>query len=284
MEKREVKKEKINWRAFVAIYMGLSFIAMLITGIMLYIAPVGRIAFWTNWKFLGLTKKEWESLHILFSFIWIVFAVYHIVFNWDALINYIRTKFNKTKKIRTEFVYAFLLILLVFLGTYYKIPPFSTVINLSDYVTESWESKETEPPVPHAERLTLNEFAKIVKIDEKTIYKTLKKNGLEIPSSQVTVQKLAEINNTTPDKIYRLLEVNKALSSDKIGNSKYGPGSGLGRKLLSEIFKENNIEWNDGIKILGEKGIQVKEDEKIKTIAEENGISPIKIIKALNLN
>ena len=284
MKNKETKKGKFKWRAFVSIYMGYSFIAMLITGIMLYIAPAGRIAFWTNWKFLGLTKKEWEAVHTLFSFIWIVFAVYHIIFNWKPLINYIRSKLNKTSKVRSEFIYATLFTILVFFGTYFKIPPFSTVVSLGDYITESWESKETEPPVPHAERLTLNEFAKIVKIDEKTIYKTLKQNGLEIPSSQITVQELAEINKTTPDKIYRLLEVNKALSSNKIGNSKYAPGSGLGRKLLSEIFKENKIEWDEGIKILREKGIEVKADEKIKTIAEENGISPIEIIKALNLN
>jgi hypothetical protein len=41
-------KKKINWRSFTSIYMGFSFILMALTGIVLYIAPPGRVAYWSN--------------------------------------------------------------------------------------------------------------------------------------------------------------------------------------------------------------------------------------------
>ena len=43
-----------------------SFFIMSYTGIILFIAPKGRVANWTNWELFGLDKTEYTNLHVTF--------------------------------------------------------------------------------------------------------------------------------------------------------------------------------------------------------------------------
>ncbi len=275
-------KQKINWRSFVSIYMAYSFLMMIITGIVLYIAPPGRIAHWSNWLFLGFTKTQWEAFHTLFSFIWIVVAIYHIIYNWKPLIFYIKRKTKENLKLNKEFGIATLFTILIFAGTYFEIPPFSSIMDLGDYFTNSWASEENEPPVPHAELMTIGEFSRTVNIPKDKILKTIKANGITIRDTTLTLKEISEENDISPSKIYNLLKTNSGSSNNS--TKKYLPGTGFGRKNLSEIFKENKIDWAKGIQKLKSKGIIVKEDAALKEIAQQNKITPKDIITALELN
>ncbi len=270
-------KKKTNWRAFVSVYMGYSFLTMTITGIILYLAPAGRVAFWSNWTFLGFTKKEWEALHTLFSFVWVVIATYHIIYNWKPLMAYMRRKVSGTAKYTREFFYATIFTLIVFVGTYYEIPPFSSVMDFGEYLTESWESKETEPPVPHAELLTISEFSKTIKMPLQKTLNTLAKKGFKIPDTLMTVEEVAKLNNTSPNKLYL------ALNEKESSTMKYAAKRGLGRKLFSEILKENNLSWEEAIQKLKAKNIVVEKDEKLRDISEENNVKPLDILEALGI-
>ena len=46
-----------------------SFILLLFTSIILYVTPQGKIAFWANWKMLGIGKEEWGALHTNLGFL-----------------------------------------------------------------------------------------------------------------------------------------------------------------------------------------------------------------------
>ncbi len=276
-------KQKINWRSFVSVYNGYSLIMMLITGIVLYIAPPGRIAHWSDWKFLGFTKSEWQALHTLFSFIWVVAAIYHIIYNWKPLLNYIRRRSKKGIEIRREFILATLATVIIFIGTYENVPPFSYVMDLGEYVTDSWADETNEPPIPHAELLSVSEFARTIKMPLNEMIKTLKTNGYTVPDTGLTMEELADVNKTTPNKIYLLLKVDKALENVPSAKTKFVPGSGFGRKMLSEILKENNISWETAVQKLKEKGIELEKDDQLKNIAKDNDITPLELIKALGL-
>ncbi len=273
-----MKQGKINWRSFTGVFMGYSLVIMIITGIVLYIAPAGRIAHWSKWKFLGFTKTEWQALHTLFSFIWSGFAIYHVILNWKALINYMRRKSKEVLKLRKEFTYATIFTVLIFAGTYFEIPPFSSVMDLGEYVTDSWANETNEPPVPHAELQTLAEFSKTINMPLRKIVAMLKENNITVKDSSKTIEKIASANKITPSKIYLLLK-----SEGKTEQSKYSRGSGFGRKLLSEILNENNLTWEEGIARLKSKGVIVKNDDKLRSIAEENDLTPLEIIEALGL-
>ena len=68
-------KKPFKLRAFISVYMTITSILIAISGIILYIAPPGRIAHWSYWSMLGLTKDEWQGIHIIFTFILVVAGI-----------------------------------------------------------------------------------------------------------------------------------------------------------------------------------------------------------------
>lgn len=267
-----------NWRSFLSVYMGFSFLIMTVTGIILYIAPPGRVAHWSNWTLAGLLKEEWQAIHTIFTFIFIAAGVLHIIFNWKPLLSYLRKKAEDNSKIKKETVMAALFSLLILVGTLFAIPPFGTVMDVGEYFTESWSTEEVEPPVPHAERMTIEEFAATIKMEKEEFIAVLKRSGLVVKEYSTTIQELADQYSIAPSKIFAIV---KSPNSEKSESSLPKMGSGFGRKMLSEVLNDYNLSWDNGIELLGKKNIVVESDCKIKDLAEENNVTPIEVVKIL---
>lgn len=82
--------QSFSWRALTSVLILLGFLILLISGIMLFVAPPGRVANWTNWILLGLSKKQWTALHVCFSALFLVISVVHIVLNWRPMVGYFK--------------------------------------------------------------------------------------------------------------------------------------------------------------------------------------------------
>lgn len=52
-------------------------------------------------------------------------------------------------------------------------------MDIGEYFTESWESEQTEPPIPHAEELSIEELAKTVQLPIQQIIQNLKEQNIE---------------------------------------------------------------------------------------------------------
>ncbi len=255
-------------------------IIMIVSGIVLYFAPPGRVAYWINWIFLGLSKSGWQAIHTVFTFIFTGFIGFHIYFNWKPLMHYIKEKSKKGFALKKELAIATVINILIFGFTFYEVPPFSTVIELGEELSESWSDEKSEPPIPHAEKLTLREFANTVNIPLDLFMQKLKENNIEVISTSQTILELANNNQIPPSEIYNLIapDMKKVTKANK-----YTLGSGFGRKLLSEFLIDNNLTLSEGMEKLKKAGIVVEKDEKIKNIAERNNLTPIEIINiALN--
>jgi hypothetical protein len=257
---------------------------MTITGITLYISPPGRIAHWSNWVLLGITKEEWQSLHTLFSFIWIIAMVFHLIFNWKPVVSYIRKKIEGGSKIRVELILAAALSFIVFTGTYFQTTPFNHVIDFGDYMTDSWSSDKTEPPVPHAELMTVPEFSKTVGITTADFINVMKKNGFAVNDTLMNIQALGKMFNIAPSFIYDLFKESAGgltSANNNVHISGAGTGKGYGRKSISELFKAKNLSWEEGTAIYKNKGINIRGDDKIRNIAKKNNILPGDLVKML---
>lgn len=55
------------WCGLASVLVAVSFVMLLLSGAMLFVAPPGRVANWSNWRLLGLTKHDWGGLHIWFA-------------------------------------------------------------------------------------------------------------------------------------------------------------------------------------------------------------------------
>lgn len=138
----------------------ITFILEVVTSVVLYIVPHGRVAYWTDWHLFGLSRTEWANQHINLGVLFILAGIFHIFYNWKAILAYLKNKLKEVKIITASFNAALLLSLLVAVGTYFEIPPMSTIINLSDSIKDNASKTYGEPPYGHAELSPLKLLAK----------------------------------------------------------------------------------------------------------------------------
>jgi len=130
---------RFQWRAFVSVTSMLSFLGMSVTGVALFVTPPGRIAHWTAWTLFGLTKDQWVGLHIWFSIVFLVAAVFHLYLNWRPLISYFKNRARRTFALRWEWVLSLAICALVLVGTLGEVTPFSNVLALSERIKHTWD-------------------------------------------------------------------------------------------------------------------------------------------------
>lgn len=261
-------KKKFNWRAFISFGLTYSFIVLLISGIILYMSPAGRYAHWVNWKIMGFTKEGWQSLHTVFSFTFVVLCVFHLfTINWKTFLSYLKSKTQKGLNKKREFFTSTLLFILFTLGITISAPPFQSIMNFGEYLTESWEKEKDEPPVPHAELLTLAELSeqfKFATVDQIT--EILKMHGYVYKNTNIqTLKEIAVANETTPALLYEKISKKPATQ---------GSRSGFGRKSLEEFATEKGKNINEILLLLKQNNIAAQKNQTLKEIGEQNDIPP----------
>ncbi len=128
-------------RPFISFTTTLSFMHLIITSVVLYIVPPGRFANWSNWKLFGISKGGWEAQHTIVGFIFIIASIIHLIINWKVFISYIRSKLHKAINRTWEMLAAVLFIVLLSLGSQFNWVPFSSIMNLGETLSNSWEQK-----------------------------------------------------------------------------------------------------------------------------------------------
>ena len=93
---------KFHWKVFVSFYVVFSFLALAVSGIVLYVAPPGRIANWSIWTLGALSKAQWQAVHTIVALLFIVAAGFHLYFNWKVLMAYLRSKLAEGLRMKWE--------------------------------------------------------------------------------------------------------------------------------------------------------------------------------------
>jgi hypothetical protein len=145
-------------RRVISLTMFLSFIVMSYTGIMLFVCPQGRVAYWTGWHLFGLSKEQYGALHAAFMVLFLAAGIWHVTLNWRPIVNYLRTRSRKVKVFTREFNVALLLVLAFAVGTLAGVVPWSTLLAWEDSIKAYWERRDGSPPWGHAEENTLARF------------------------------------------------------------------------------------------------------------------------------
>ncbi len=256
-------KQKFSWRSFISFGLLFSFLIIFFTGIILYLAPAGRIAHWVNWKLIALSKEDWQALHIIFSFLFVILSIFHLFsINWKVFLSYLKNKTTKGINKKRELLISGILTLSISIGVLYSIPPFSSVINLGESLTQSWENKVEQPPIPHAELLTLIELSEqLENFSIEKIQNKLKANNIKFSSSEQTLSEIAKINNLPPLDIYNIIT-----KTSMTGMA----GSGIGRKALEQVAEENGKDINTVLSILKKNNVTATKEQTLKDIAAEN--------------
>ncbi|OAD20684.1 conserved hypothetical protein, membrane, partial [Candidatus Thiomargarita nelsonii] len=180
-----------------------SFIVLTVTGIVLYIVPHGRVAYWVHWSLAGMEKEQWGWVHMMFGGVFIITGILHLYYNWKPFKKYFAVRIKGHLEFKQEIVVATALTLLIFVLSVLNIPPASWVIDLNSWIKGTWvTSPDLEPPFGHAEEVSLAGISRRMNIDLKKAMNELENNGIHIESQRDSLEKIARSNQTTPMAVY----------------------------------------------------------------------------------
>ncbi|MEA2029086.1 MAG: DUF4405 domain-containing protein [Campylobacterota bacterium] len=250
-------------------------IVMTYTGVMLFIAPPGRVAHWANWELLGMSKELYGQLHTTFMVLFIVATILHLYYNWKPLTSYMKNQAKKLVIFTKEMIVATALTLLFIVGTVYEVAPFSSFLNFGEDVKESWEKDYGTAPYSHAELSSLQSFCKKLNYDLEKSQSILKQNNINFEVSQSLTQ-IAKDNNVSPQFIYQLLK-----KHFEKGGQKSIELSGLGKKKIKDVAQTLGLSSEEFIAKLKTQGIEADENDKFKEAVEKHDKSPLDVMNQL---
>jgi len=137
--KKPSKKYAFQWRAYVSLFLFLAGVLLAFSGVILYIAPSGRIAKTIEWRPLWLDKDQWETLHTILGLVVLFFSYLHVRYNWRPIVSYFRRKLGDVAKLRKELAVATLTTLALAISSIYYLPPVKQIMDLGESFNDFWE-------------------------------------------------------------------------------------------------------------------------------------------------
>ena len=265
-----------SFRKATSLTLGISFLIMSYTGIILFIVPKGKVAYWVDWHLFGLSKEQYGELHTTSMVVMLIFSGLHIYYNWSAIINYMK---NKTKKISfsgKDFLIAISINIFFIVATLFMLPPVYSIIKMENKIKDNWTMKYGEPPYGHAEESSLKVFTKKVGLNFDEAVEKLKNKGIKFKDSD-RLKDIAKRNNITPNDIYLAIDTRTEISlNQNITN--------LGRKTLKNLSDMKKIDLQKSLIYIKQKGFEkVNKDSKMKEIADNLNITPFELYEKLTL-
>lgn len=279
---------KQSRRAFIAFLVTWSFAVLSVTGLVLYIVPQGRVAFWTHWSLLGLGKTDWGNVHMLFGGVFIVTGILHLYFNWKPFKKYLAERVKGHLELKRELVTSLGATLLLVAAALANLPPISWVFDLNGAIKDSWASKPGHaPPFGHAEEVALPALAKRANFDLEAALGAFAAAGIHVANPRANLVQIARDNDATPAALYALIpssldrpaELTPDMDSMEVEERL--AGSGIGGKTLREFAKSHGITSDVALQRLEAVHIGAAPGDRIKAIAQRAGTRPIEIAKAL---
>jgi hypothetical protein len=255
---------RFHTRAFVTLFVTLSFFLLSASGVVLYVAPPGRVASWSHWTALALDRPAWQSLHTALALCFVLAGAFHVWFNWRSLWHHVRSRLGEGVRVRRELAAATAALAAVAALTVADLPPFAAVADLGERARESWATPESEPPVPHAELLTLERLAATTALPIEQALANLASAGVDGGRPQTTLAALATANGLTPQQVW--------LTFRGRATPKTIPAAGgYGTKTVAEVCAQLEIPLAEGLARLRAQGIEASQTSSMRLLAEAHG-------------
>ena len=273
----KAKSSAFSGRGFTSVATGLCFVALAVTGIVLFVTPPWRIAYWTGWRLFGLGKDQWANLHIWFALLFVILSGFHIWLNWRSLLGYFKSSVTRHFALRREWTLALVLCGGIAVGALAEVPPFSSLIAWDETIKHSWGKSSERAPIPHAELLSLRELAHEAGVDMETVVTRLKAAGVVVDSPESIVGDVADEHGMPPIQLYKL-----AIREGQQGNNgQTGIGGGLGRKTLRQFCSDEGLDLAVSLEGLRAAGLQADAEMTLRDIATGGGLRPPDLLAIL---
>ncbi|BHH85438.1 DUF4405 domain-containing protein [Desulforhopalus sp. 52FAK] len=271
----------MKFRKIFSLTLLVSLVPLSVTSVVLYIVPEGRVAYWSDWKMLGLSKSQWGDIHINLGWLFLTAGLFHLYLNWKAIVSYLKNKARELRVFTLEFSISLLLTIFFIGGTLMGIPPLSTILDFGTSFKEAAADKYGEPPYGHAELSSLKTLSKRTGLDLARVEQALNDAGVKFGENGQSLLEIAKLNKLTPKEVW--LAAQKAKPAETIGESSFPtqPFPGMGRQKLQDICDTYGLDSEKIVAALGEHGIVAEVSQSIKEIATANNSDPHALFEVL---
>ena len=264
-------------RRVVSLVLFLSFLVLVLTSIILYVTPQGRVAFWADWRMLGLDKEQWGNLHINLGLLFLVVGIWHTVYNWRPILAYMgRVAAKAGKSSGREFWLASFICLFFVAGTLFEVPPLSLPLQFNAKIKDRAALAFGMPPYGHAELSSFQEFALRTKLDPDDSLALLRDAGIVVIGKKQTLLAMAKANQTSPQKLFQIMRPQAAAT----GLPEFPP-PGFGRLTLNEIAEVYKVPLATLLQRLKEAGIESDGQQRFMVLAQAHDRQPSELYKLL---
>ena len=292
----EKSKCKFNKRGFTTLVITVSFIILVVSGIILYFTPTGRVVRLSGWTMLGLDKFQWAMVHTSVSILFLAAAFVHLYFNWRVFLRHLKTRIEEGFTLGRELVAAVIIGVLVVAFTVWQIPPFDSVKGFHDDIRRYWEQNAGLGHPRHTEELDLQEIARQVGVTRDEIVESLRANGLKVEDENATVDQIARQNGLLPQAVTEAvyLQFGKTVHTStgrpegarRIGRGTgegrgAGEGRGLGRMTLCELCAQQGLDLDQAISTLKAHGVQANRASTLGVMARSIGVRASDLIEII---
>lgn len=271
-------------RKITSLVAALAFVVMVLTSFVLYIVPQGRIAYWTGWKLLGLSKTQWGDIHINTGILFLLALVLHTYYNWRSIVHYLSSASKQLTVFTREFNAALLLVGVCVAGTLMGIQPFSGILDINAGIKDRAALKYGEPPYGHAELSSLKLFTQKNGLSLEKSMLELKAAGYTVTGEKETLASIGQSNKISPQKIFETIRDAKQTNIDKTIKTGGLPDStpgGFGRMTLKQFCNRFELNLDTTLSRLEKANIRAAGDQTIKQIASENNTIPMEVYEII---
>lgn len=278
-----------NWdgRVFTSLCSLVGFVLLLLSAIILYLEPHGRVAYWTRWRFWGLQKDQWGNLHIFSGLLFITAGGFHLFYNWKPLIRYLSGKIETGLRYKRELMTGSLILIWIIASGIWSLPPLIYVVDLGEALKNSWvTSPEIEPPFGHAEMVGLGTFCRKQHIPLDQAIAELRNAGFKVENPSQTLESIADSNSTSAMEVYEAIQGLESKPEALMPGSVWTPesieetfaGTGLGRKTIGQVISDLGLDGKTVYQRLKRQGINAREEDTFKKLADRHGSTPIGLL------
>jgi hypothetical protein len=197
-------------RKLISLIALLSFCVMASTGIVMFLAPQSRIAYWSGWELFGLSKRDYDAIHSTFMLLFLTSVIWHTVLNWKSLVDYLKTGPKKLVVFTPELTLAVAICVLFVAGTVWRSIPFDQYLGVGSVAKDYWAETLGSPPWAPADATQLSQFChgmedvewytsrRSISIDCDEAVSALRRAGITVEDASQPLDDIAAANGTTP--------------------------------------------------------------------------------------
>lgn len=136
-------RRRFSFHGLVTYLLAFSFLVMLISGIVSFLAPSGRISRQVDWTLLGLDRPGWQTMHLSFAVVFVTVGLVHLVFNRKGLLRHLRDRASHHVTLKREAVLALLVTFWLIASAVLALPPASTLHDFNAHFRQTFWAIES---------------------------------------------------------------------------------------------------------------------------------------------